>query len=88
MISGITGLQGYQAINTVNTQHPAGQNIQASAQAKDTVNINPAVNMSDEEAQQLLQEVSGDIGVHQAEALSVHQGLDYDRVMALIGDVL
>ena len=69
-------------------QHQAGQNIQATAQAKDTVNINPAVNMCDEEAQQLLQEVSGDIGTHKVEALSVHQGFDYDRVMALIGDVL
>lgn len=86
MITGITGSQGYQTINTVNMQHQAGQNAHASAGARDTVNINPVVNMSDEEAQQLLQEVSENIGIHQAEALSVHQGLDYDRVMALIGD--
>lgn len=86
MISGISGLQGYQALNTVNGQH-AGQNIQAPAAARDTISINPAVNMTDEEAEHTLQEVSQDIVANQAEALNVHQGLDYDRVMALLGDI-
>lgn len=88
MISGISGLQGYQALNGINFEHPAGQAAQAPAAARDTVSINPAVNMSDEEAEQLLQEVSGDISAHQGEALAAHQGLDYDRVMALLGDLI
>lgn len=87
MISGISGLQGYQALNRINPEHPMGQAVHTPAETKDTVNINSAVNMTDEEAQQILQEVSQDIGAHQADALSAHQGLDYARVMALLGDI-
>lgn len=87
MISGISGLQGYQALARTNAEHQASQAAQAPAAAKDTININPAVNMTDEEAEQTLQEVSQDIVANQAEALNVHQGLDYDRVMALLGDI-
>lgn len=84
-ISGISGVQGYQALNRAPLEHTAHQAAHASAETGDTVSINSAVNMSDEEARQILQEVSADIGSNHAEALSVHQGLDYDRVMALIG---
>lgn len=89
MISGISGLQGYQGLGRT-MENQARQDAHKPAQLaeiKDTVSINPAVEMTDEEAQKLLQEVSADIGVHQTEALSVHQGLSYDRIMALLGDI-
>lgn len=87
MISGISGLQGYQALARTNAEHHVGQPAHAQAAARDTVSVNPAVNMTDEEAEQVLREVSADIASDQAAALSVHQGLDYDRVMALLGDI-
>lgn len=87
MLSIISELQRFQPVNQMNLKNHPGQTANMPAVERDTVSINPAVNMTDEEAQATLQEVSENIAENQAEALSVHQGLDYDRVMALLGDI-
>lgn len=88
MISGISNLQAHEGINRLNTEHAAQHNgRQGAPVSRDSVDINPAARMTDAEAEQTLQDVSQEIKATASEALSVHQGLDYNRVMALLGDI-
>ena len=43
--------------------------------------------LTDEEAQEMLAETRQEVVDNPLEALSLHQGLDYNRVMALLADV-
>lgn len=53
----------------------------------DVVSINKPEEMTDEEISQVMQSVEENVAMNRAEALSVHGGLDYGRVMALLGDL-
>lgn len=63
------------------------QNDLSPQQGGDVVSINKPGEMTDEEIAQAMQSVEDNVAANRAEALSVHGGLDYSRVMALLGDL-
>lgn len=85
----ISDIQGYSALNRIAMERmtAAQPQVKQADANHDTISLNPAMNMTDEEAEQLLQETTQEITATASEVLSVHQGLDYNRVMALLGDL-
>ena len=73
----------------VNLNQDPSQNSSArlSQSQGDVVNVSRPDLMTDEEAQEVMSEVQDTIGGNPLEAVTVHQGLDYSRVMALLEDI-
>ncbi len=53
----------------------------------DTISLTYGMNNLDAEAKEAIETVQQDLSQSPSEALAVHQGLDYNRVMALLGDI-
>lgn len=62
------------------------QNDMAIQPIGDVISISKPEEMTDEEIEQTLAAVHDYVAANKAEALSVHSGLDYDRVMYLLSD--
>ncbi|MBQ7607032.1 MAG: hypothetical protein IJU76_03565 [Desulfovibrionaceae bacterium] len=77
--------QNYLAYTDLSS--PQAPVTKANHQQNDVVTVSRPDLMTDEEAQEVMQDVTGTIGESPAEALTVHQGLDLSRVMALLEDI-
>ncbi|MCR5814260.1 MAG: hypothetical protein K6G15_07195 [Desulfovibrio sp.] len=62
-----------------------GHNGSAPVAPQDIVNLSTLPDMTDEEVEGLMQETIQMIGSDSVNALSVHNGLDANRVFALLG---
>lgn len=86
MITGVAANQsGGLASLSLHGEQRIRQNEVAMQANADMVSINRPEEMTDEEVAQAMQSVEENVSMNRAEALSVHGGLDYGRVMALLG---
>lgn len=79
----VTGLAPLPGFTTV--QPASGRASAPQASTQDVVDIRTPHLMSDAEAAQAMDTVQETVEHSPGEALSVHSGLEYDRVMALLG---
>ncbi|MBQ7618428.1 MAG: hypothetical protein IJS50_06090 [Desulfovibrio sp.] len=86
MIGGVSNINPYQGVQSFEAVRALNRVDLQLESPLDSVNVQQPQLISDLEAQEALAAVEEDLSLSSAEALSVHGGLDFDRVMALLAD--